>query len=68
MKLYDLKQGDKFRVIDDSPKVPVGAPNAEENKVYLFSHLDGMYSYCKDGDKVVHFAAWTEVEMIDYEP
>jgi hypothetical protein len=24
-----------------------------------------MYSYCKDGDDVVHFAAWTEVERVD---
>jgi hypothetical protein len=64
MKLYDLKRGDKFIIIDENPKVPVASAEAEPDKVYLFSHIDGMYSYCKDGDDVVHFAAWTEVEPV----
>lgn len=64
MKLYDLKRGDKFIVTDEEVKVPVNAPKAEANKVYWFGHIDGMYSYCKDGDDVVHFAAWTEVERV----
>jgi hypothetical protein len=64
MKLYDLKHGMKFRIIDEEVKVPVGAPKAETDKVYLFGHIDGMYSYCRDGDKSVHFAAWTEVEEV----
>jgi hypothetical protein len=65
MKLYDLKKGSKFRIIDDETRVPVGAPEAKADKVYWFGHIDGMYSYCKDGDDVVHFAAWTEVEVVD---
>jgi hypothetical protein len=65
MKLYDLKRGSKFRIVDDETKVPVGAPEAEADKVYWFGHVDGMYSYCKDGDDVVHFAAWTEVELVN---
>jgi hypothetical protein len=29
-----------------------------------FDHIDGMYSYCTDDDgKVVHLAAWTDVEI-----
>ena len=64
MKLYDLKKGDKFRIIDEEPRVPVCAPEADADKVYWFGHVDGMYSYCKDGDEVVHFAAWTEVERV----
>jgi len=67
MKLYDLKKGDKFRIIDEEPRVPPGAPEAEPDKVYWFGSIDGMYSYCKDGDNLVHFAAWTEVERVDDE-
>ena len=30
----------------------------------FFDHIDGMYSYCKtEDDKVIHLAAWTEVEI-----
>lgn len=65
MKLYDLKKGDKFTIIDEEVKVPVAHAEPEAGKVYLFGHIDGMYSYCKDGDDVVHFAAWTEVERVD---
>lgn len=65
MKLYELKKGDKFRIVDEEPRVPVGAPDAEYEKVYWFGHIDGMYSFCKDGDEVVHFAAWTKVERVD---
>jgi hypothetical protein len=65
MKLYDLKKGAKFRIIDEDPRVPVGASEADADKVYWFGNIDGMYSYCKDGDDVVHFAAWTEVEVVN---
>jgi hypothetical protein len=65
MKLYDLKKGTKFRIIDEEPRVPPGAPEADPDKVYWFGSIDGMYSYCKDGDQLVHFAAWTEVEIVD---
>jgi hypothetical protein len=65
MKLYDLKKGTKFRIIDEEPRVPPGAPEAVADKVYWFGSIDGMYSYCKDGDQLVHFAAWTEVEVVD---
>jgi hypothetical protein len=65
MKLYDLKKGTKFRIIDEEPRVPPGAPEADPDKVYWFGSIDGMYSYCKDGDQLVHFAAWTEVEVVD---
>lgn len=65
--LYELRKGDKFKVAPEDVagepvKVPVGreAPNLELE--YLFDHLDGMYSFCKDSaGQVVHFAAWTKV-------
>ena len=65
MMLCDLRRGDKFIIIDEETKVPVCAPDAEKGKVYWFGHIDGMYSYCKDGEDIVHFAAWTEVERVD---
>ncbi len=67
MKLYDLKKGDKFIITDTETKVPVCSPEAETGKIYWFGYIDGMYSYCKDGEEVVHFAAWTEVEKVNEE-
>ena len=65
MKLYELKKGDRFRIIDEEVRVPPAHPEVDVDKVYWFGSIDGMYSYCKDGDDVVHFAAWTEVERVD---
>ena len=64
MKLYELNKGDHFKITDEEAKVPVAAPEADKEKTYWFGHIDGMYSFCKDGDDVVHFAAWTEVERV----
>lgn len=64
MKLYELKHGTKFKLVAEDVKVPVASPDPEMDKVYWFGHIDGMYSYCKDGDEVVHFAAWTDVEVV----
>lgn len=64
MKLYDLKRGDLFRIVDENTKVPVAAPEPDITKTYWFGNIDGMFSYCKDGEEIVHFAAWTEVEKV----
>ena len=64
-ELYNLKHGNKFKLIDTNLKMPVCSPEPDYDKVYWFGHIDGMYSYCKDGDEVVHFAAWTEVEVVN---
>ena len=63
MKLYNAPRNCFIRIYDENVSTPPGAP-----KVYKdlhFHHVDGMYSYCKDGDNLVHFAAWTEVERVD---
>lgn len=63
MKLYDLKRGDLFKLLEE-PQTPPAATRAE-NKEYRFDHVDGMYSYITDAEgKVYHFAAWTEVEKV----
>ena len=65
--LYELRKGDKFKL---APEVeagePVKVPPAHDefsmDVEYLFDHIDGMYSFCKDSaGQVVHFAAWTKV-------
>lgn len=41
---------------------PVAHPEA---KPVFFDHIDGAYSYClTDEGRVVHLAAWTDVEVI----
>lgn len=62
-KLYDLKRGDRFKVIDG--KYPPGAPPAND-QILKLHNIDGMYSYCTDdkGD-IYHPVAWAEVEKVD---
>lgn len=60
--LYELRKGDKFKIVDDELKVPVAHPDVDTAVEYWFGHIDGMYSFCKDPEgNVVHFAAWTKV-------
>jgi hypothetical protein len=63
--LYELARGDKFKIVDDDLKVPVAHDEVDLAAEYLFGHIDGMYSYCKDmTGNVVHFAAWTKVKKV----
>lgn len=52
MKLYELPENQDIKLyIDD--------------KVIIFGHIDGMYSYCwleNDKSKIVHIKAWTTFE------
>ena len=55
MKLYEVPRNTRVLVRDEEGNVVLRV---------LFDHIDGMYSYCKDDEgKVVHLAAWTEVEI-----
>ena len=66
MKLYDLKRGDKFKLVDDDVRIPPSAPMPMENDTtYTYSHVDGMYAPVQGSDdERYYFAAWTEVEKI----
>ena len=65
-KLYELRKGTKFLVIDEEIKLPVAHPEIDVGSVYTFDHIDGMYSLCRDENKQpVHFAAWTEVQEVE---
>ena len=65
--LFELRRGDKFRLAPEEEagepvKVPVAHEEPNFELEYLFDHIDGMYSYCKNqAGQVVHFAAWTKV-------
>ena len=65
MELYNLKRGDKFKLLED-PAIPPAARDGDTSYVYELKNLDGMYSYVTDKyGRVYHFAAWTEVEKVD---
>jgi len=60
--LYELNKGDSFTINYDKVDESIGHIPANKSDVFLFDHIDGMYSYCKDmAGNVVHFAAWTKV-------
>ncbi len=64
MKLYEVPRGSKIRVIGDI-KTPPEAKEIKEGDILYFSHIDGMYSYCKtETGEVVHLAAWSEVIIV----
>ena len=56
MKLYEVPNKTKVRLIE----------KGMSDEVFFFDHIDGIYSYCLDKKKNVHhFAAWTEVEIVN---
>ena len=63
MKLYDVPNNTKIRVLDDVG-VPPGAPEIKKGDELLFQNIDGMYSYCEMNGEVVHLVAWAEVKII----
>jgi len=54
MKLYDLEKGERFIINSD-----------EEEKVFLFDHLDGMFSICYLGGKIVNIIGHTDVKKVE---
>ena len=74
MKLYKLERGTKFTILEEDNKCPIdgcGEHNLSclgecERTLFLFHHVDGMYSYCTrvSDDKVFHIIAYAEVEEV----
>lgn len=63
MKLYEVPRHTKVRLISEERGPIAGVPPVVGN-MYQFSHIDGMYSYCKDElGRVVHLPGWSEVEI-----
>lgn len=64
MRLYELKHGDLFNLVEQ-PKVPPGSVEPMLEGVYVMRGLDGMYVKVDDqGGNRHYFAAWTDVERI----
>jgi hypothetical protein len=62
-ELYLVPERTWVRVVDPD-RVPPGAPVPEKGERVFFSHVDGMYSYCRREDgTVIHLIAWQEVEI-----
>lgn len=65
MKLYDVPNNTKIRVIGDI-KTPIASKEINENQILSFKRIDGMYSLCKtNNNKTVHLVAWAEVEIME---
>lgn len=64
MKLYDVPNNSRIRVLDDTVSRPPGDA-APLGDVLNFQHVDGMYSLCTTNEgHAVHLAAWTDVEVV----
>jgi uncharacterized protein YhfF len=64
MKLYEVAPKTKVRVVGENRNPPCSIETTEGEEL-MFYHIDGMYSYCKNGEgETVHLAAWTEVEVV----
>jgi hypothetical protein len=67
MKLYELKSGEWFRLLEDTQAPPDVGGYAKEMVMQL-GNIDGMYSYCETlGGNVAHPVAWAEVERVSHE-
>ena len=64
MKLYEVPPKSTIKLTQNTENPPYSMPTKKDEILY-FSHIDGMYSYCRTrAGLLVHPAAWTEVEII----
>jgi len=52
-------------IVQEGAKVPPAAPAVGKGDRVFFDHIDGMYSFCRKGDNIVHLAAWTKVSICE---
>ena len=64
MKLYEVPRNSKIVVMGNIKTPPASIP-IQKGDVLQFHHIDGMYSYCLNGNDVVHLSANADVEIID---
>ena len=64
MKLYEVPRNSKI-VVRGNIKTPPASIPIQKGDVLQFHHIDGMYSYCLNGNDVVHLSANADVEIID---
>ncbi len=65
MKLYNVPKNTWVTPLEHT-EGPPATHAIEAGDPVLFFHIDGLYSYCKDGEgRVVHLPAWTEVMILE---
>jgi hypothetical protein len=68
-KLYELKHGDKFVVIDPEVSCAPFSAKVDTGDILELKHIDGVYSLCRDQfGAIMHPAAYTQVELLAIEP
>ena len=67
MKLYECDPKSYVRIVSkEAPHGPPAGIEPQKDEVYLFYHVDGLYSYCRDSkNRVVHLPAYAEVEIVE---
>lgn len=64
MKLYECPRNSIVKLGKDRPTQPLADEPCKDD-IFVFHHVDGMYSYCTTmTGKVFHPAAYTEVTVI----
>ena len=64
MKLHKVPKNSKI-VVKGNIRTPLASLPVKEGDILRFIHIDGMYSYCLNGNDVVHLSANADVEIID---
>lgn len=65
MKLYEVPNHTWVRLMSDE-EGPVSSLKPKVMGVYMFNHVDGMYSHCRDPQgNVMHLPAWSEVKILE---
>ena len=69
MQLHEVPNNTKVRIVpnqEGGTQHPPSHREFEAEEVLMFSHIDGMYSFCRDmNGNVVHLVCWQEVEIVD---
>lgn len=64
MKLYTLKQGDRFKLVDESTGTYIKGSDGED-AILIFNKVDGMYAQCFYYSNLEYISAYLEVEKLD---
>lgn len=68
MKLYSTPKNTYVRVLDEESPSPPYSLEINKDIIFLFKHIDGMFSLCYDlSGNICHMFAGTEVEIVSAE-
>lgn len=64
VELHKVARGSRIRVVGEA-KNPPSHRTFVLGEELEFSHIDGMYSLCRDDEgQIVHLVAWAKVEVL----